>query len=95
MRAHLINSVMPFQPYLMFENGSIAKQSGFCYDILVSMAQALNFTYTTVMPEDRGWGYRASNSTEFNGIIGMLQRYIFLRHGYFFAYFFLKLHLKF
>ena len=73
--AKLVNVILPSFPVSFYEEGQPVSQArGYGIDILTLMARKLNFTFVNVEPEDGLWGYKAPNETNFNGIVGTLQR---------------------
>ena len=59
----------------MFDQERWDNETGLLADILWALSRKLNFTFNTIVPADGNWGYRKANETEFNGIVGYLQRY--------------------
>ncbi|XP_066953691.1 glutamate receptor U1-like [Macrobrachium rosenbergii] len=62
-------------PFAILEmsGNNIVGAKGFCYEMLNSMAQKFNFTYSLVPPYDGNWGGLMPNGS-FNGLVGMVQR---------------------
>ena len=75
---HLVNVVMEEARYIWVKECSNLTKScdvaGFGYDVLKFLSKSLKFTFETRVPTDLNWGYREENETNFNGIVGMLQR---------------------
>ncbi|XP_068246312.1 glutamate receptor U1-like [Palaemon carinicauda] len=62
-------------PFAILEmsGDDIVGAKGFCYEMLNSMAQKFNFTYSLLPPYDGNWGGLMPNGS-FNGMVGMVQR---------------------
>ena len=78
----LKDSSLNYKPFIMFEmlEQDVVNPRGFSYDLMQLLAKQLNFTHIVVRPLDGNWGFRKFNSSVFNGIIGMLQRYAIFSH---------------
>ena len=62
---------LPFPQTTMSEDGG-KNFYGFSIDIINALADAMNFTYSYVLPEDGHWGTQNPKTGTWNGMIGML-----------------------
>ena len=72
----LKSAILHFYPYMIFEGNETSGGKGYSYDIMSILGKQLNFSVQYVFPEDNGWGIQKDNSTNYSGMIGMLQRYL-------------------
>ena len=74
---NLTMSVLPYLPFMTYEEG-FEKPGGYSHDIVEILSKMLNFTYHFIEPEDQSYGSKEANETMFNGMVGMLQRQVFI-----------------
>ena len=70
---HLKISVLPDGLSFTYDMGFVNPR-GMGHDIITILSRILYFTFNYVEPIDGSYGFKENNDTNYNGIIGMLQR---------------------
>lgn len=72
--AKLINSVLPYKPFVYYDDANFTNMRGFSVEIFKLLSADLNFTMHHISPKDESWGMMDPVTQQFSGILGELQR---------------------